>query len=411
MLIYAGIDEAGYGPFFGPLTVGRCVIRIPRAPGPGDPDATPQAAADPPNRDDSSLDENRGDDPRGMNDRLNEGRNEGQDEGGDEGGVLPDLWARLSQAVSPSLSGRRGRVVVADSKKLKTKAAGLSHLERGCLAFAGLWNPADAHHVHPDPHPADAGGGTDSETPATNENHNGGWDVGRWLDALGETSHRELGGVPWYDEAEAGPWDALPAQADPGELAVERGMLRQTARRIGVEVADLGCAVVFEDRFNQQVAATRSKAAVNFTCIAGHLQSIWQRFGHQWPIVVVDRQSGRTRYREVLAMNFPDARVSVRQESAAASAYLITQPRHRRSMEVRFQTQAEARHLPVALASMLAKYNRELLMARFNRTFTRWLPEVPPTAGYGQDAQRFWKQVRPHLDRLGIDPQHLRRQA
>ena len=215
----------------------------------------------------------------------------------------------------------------------------------------------------------------------------------------------------WYGEAEAGPWESLPTQADAGALAVERGVLRQTARRIGVEVADLGCAVVFEDRFNRMVSATRSKAAVNFTFIAGHLRQIWDRDAAHRPVVVVDRQSGRTRYREPLAMNFPDAQLTVLRESGEVSAYLIREPRQGRAMEVRFQTRAEAQHLPVALASMLAKYNRELMMARFNRTFGRWLPDVRPTAGYGSDAQRFWREVRPQLPRLGIDPQQLRRQA
>lgn len=347
MFVYAGIDEAGYGPFFGPMTVGRCVLRVPKL----SHDAEP-----------------------------------------------PDLWARLNKAVCRRLSGRKGRLVVNDSKKLTTKAAGIKHLELGCLAFASL--------MHDDP----------EHMPA---------EVGAWLDAMGEVSHRSLHGMPWYTVAEVGPWAALPTVADPGELAIARGMLRQTCGRIGVEVADLGCAVVFEDRFNRMVDATRSKAAVSFTFVAGHLQHIWREHSQHRPTVVVDRQSGRMRYRDVLAMNFDGCGVSVLAESAQRSSYLIeAAPRgagasaaHRnadsgaRGMVVHFQTSAEQQHMPVALASMIAKYNRELLMQRFKSYFAKQLPGIAPTAGYGSDAKRFWQDVQPHLTGLGLNPQTLRRNA
>lgn len=365
MFVYAGIDEAGYGPFFGPLTVGRCVLRIPKL----DHDVAP-----------------------------------------------PDLWARLNKAVCRRLSGRKGRVVVNDSKKLTTKAAGIRHLELGCLAFASLLELEQ-----------------ESQRAGEQENKTG-WDVGTWLDAMGEDTHRSLAGLPWYTVGEAGPWAALPTSADAGELAIARGMLRQTCSRIGVEVADLGCAVVFEDRFNRMVDATRSKAATSFTFVAGHLQHIWQTHSHDRPTVVVDRQSGRMRYRDVLAMNFEGCAVSVLEETPGRSSYLVegieekgsgTGPSHEadtpsgprppkpglRQMTVHFQTEAEQQHMPVALASMLAKYNRELLMARFQTYFSKHLPDIAPTKGYGSDAKRFWQEVQPHLDRLKINGRTLRRHA
>ncbi|MEM1107688.1 MAG: hypothetical protein AAGH99_03260 [Planctomycetota bacterium] len=335
MFIYAGIDEAGYGPSFGPMTVGRCVLRIPKL----EHDAPP-----------------------------------------------PDLWARLNKAVCRRLSGRKGRLVVNDSKKLKTKAAGIKHLEMGCLAFASLMYPS-----------AEDGPGN----------------VAEWLDVLGEDSHRSLHGMPWYTVEEVGPWAELPVSADAGELAIARGVLRQTCGRIGVEVADLGCAVVFEDRFNRMTEATKSKAAVSFTFVAGHLQHIWRQYAEHRPTVVVDRQSGRMRYRDVLAMNFPDAEVDVLGESAGRSTYRIqaaTGP-EAGEMTIHFQTAAEEQHMPVALASMLAKYNRELLMARFQAYFSRILPQIAPTAGYGSDAKRFWQELQPQLSKLGIDPGIVRRRA
>ena len=80
-------------------------------------------------------------------------------------------------------------------------------------------------------------------------------------------------------------------------------------------------------------------------------------------------------------------------------------------MTVIFQTSAEEQHMPVALASMIAKYNRELLMQRFKAYFAEKLPSIPPTAGYGSDAKRFWQDVQPHLARLGLDRKFLRRHA
>jgi len=56
---------------------------------------------------------------------------------------------------------------------------------------------------------------------------------------------------------------------------------------------------------------------------------------------------------------------------------------------VTFQPEAEAAHLPVALASTFAKYVRELAMARLNRYFNALDPELKPTAGYTTDARRW----------------------
>ena len=105
MLIYAGIDEAGYGPMLGPLCVGCSVFAIDNA----DP-------ADGP----------------------------------------PNLWDRLDDVVTRGARDARRRIAVDDSKKLKgsnqAKAHPLRHLERGVLSFLSTRTsdePGDRGHAPP----------------------------------------------------------------------------------------------------------------------------------------------------------------------------------------------------------------------------------------------------------------------
>lgn len=342
--VYAGIDEAGYGPLFGPLVVSRMVMGL--------RDPTPMA----------------GDDPSAM-------------------------WQVLSKAVSRSIQRHKGRVVVNDSKKLRTPAAGIRWLELGTLAFSSLagYRPESVSH---------------------------------WLDDLAGPWHANRSALPWYAPTDDPPHDKLPTACSEGELAVSRGLLTHTAQQAGVRVLDLGGCVVFEDQFNRRLKSTRSKAALSFTYVAGHLREIWDRYGALGPRVMVDRQSGRTRYRSLLMMNFPDAVLSILEETPQTSAYhLVATPapgsspgyspagRPTRSMTVRFEVDADSHHMPVSLASMISKYTRELMMARFQGWFTRQAPHIKPTAGYASDAKRFWQEIQPMLGQLGIHPEQLRRQA
>jgi len=179
-------------------------------------------------------------------------------------------------------------------------------------------------------------------------------------------------------------------------VQVARGMLTTAARDAGVSALDLGAAVVFEDRFNRMVAATRSKARCEWTFIAGHLMAIFQRYREHRPYVVVDRQGGRSHYTEGLSLLFDGARIEVRCETPLLSEYLIDAGDG--SMVVSFAAASEERHLPVALASMTAKYLREVLMMRFNAFWRSHAPQLKPTAGYATDGRRFLRDIKPVID-------------
>ena len=71
-------------------------------------------------------------------------------------------------------------------------------------------------------------------------------------------------------------------------------------------------------------------------------------------------------------------------------------------LEFRFQTKAE-QHLPVALASMVSKYLRELAMIEFNAHWSDRVPGIKPTMGYPVDATRFLEDIEANLDITSID--------
>lgn len=361
MFVYAGIDEAGYGPLLGPLIVGRSVLVVPKL------------ACDAP---------------------------------------TPDLWLRLNKAVCKRISDRAGRIAINDSKKLTTKAAGVKHLELGCLAFAGLSSGSDNRNTTGENSGGNSGGdsGEGSGGISGSEGDSGckPGNLCDWLDMLGETTHRAPDLLPWYTATDEHPWQALPTRVTGGEVAIAAGMLRNCAERIGVELGGLGAAVVFEDRFNKMVAATRSKASLSFTFVAGHLMHVWENYGQHNPTAIVDRQGGRTHYRELLAQSFPQAQVDVVEETTTSSTYTMSDT-DGRAMRVSFMVDAEESHMPVALASMVSKYTRELLMARLNHYFAQRVTDLKPTAGYAKDGKRYLEDLGPHLPDLGLDLRQLRR--
>ena len=73
-----------------------------------------------------------------------------------------------------------------------------------------------------------------------------------------------------------------------------------------------------------------------------------------------------------------------------------------REMLVVVTPRADAAGVSVALASMVAKYLREVCMRQFNRYWATHVPGIAPTAGYPLDAKRFYAQIRPAMDRLGL---------
>jgi ribonuclease HII len=161
-------------------------------------------------------------------------------------------------------------------------------------------------------------------------------------------------------------------------------------------------------RFNGLLRRTDSKAAALFEVGSELLRHIWETSHQRAVEVILDKHGGRNFYAGLLQQALPDTLVLARQEGPAASRYSIAAGG--RHLEAVFLPQADARHLLVAAASMIAKYVRELCMELFNTFWTSHVPGLRATAGYPTDAKRFWDAIQPAVLQLGLAPDLLWRE-
>ena len=330
-LLYAGIDEAGYGPLLGPLCVGCAAFVVPDAAGDAAPDAP------------------------------------------------PCLWKALSAAVCRTTTDRRRRIAVEDSKKLKgAKDAALHplrHLERGVAAFASAVAGAPPEWV----------------------------DDGTLLAALGACAAAPPEGDAWHEAPLP-----LPVGNDAAALRISGAMLRTALAKAGIEAASLSVRALDAREFNRLAARVSNKATINFMADAEHVERVRRlaagRGVDAW--IALDRQGGRTGYLDPLRTSFPDATLAVIEESESTARYRLRWPAGgglpAHAATVSFELGGEERNLPIALASMAAKFARELHMRRLNAFFARHVPGLAPTAGYVQDGRRFLDDVGATAERLGI---------
>lgn len=276
-------------------------------------------------------------------------------------GAGPD-WRTLRSAVCRTPRSRSDRrVQVDDSKKVLERGpdgvVNLQRMERSVLAFLSLLS---------DDWSCDAD----------------------MLASLGAT----IAPTPWY----AGGAIETPIDAPLPEVRICANTVRDALGRAGCALESLQCRTVYEPELNAGWERTGSKARVSFEVVGSYLRWAWENIpengrGH----VCVDRQGGRTRYALLLRELFEDAEITVVERTKLVCRYRIADGA--RSMGVEFRVRAEEANLPTALASMTAKYAREVAMARFNRYWSARAPGLRPTAGYGQDAGRWLSQVEPLL--------------
>ena len=377
MGILAGIDEAGYGPHLGPLVVAAAAFEFDAAPLPD-----------------------------------------------------PDLWQSLAPHVTKQPSRHAAGVVICDSKVAYTSGGRLATLERTVLGFL-----------------AAAG-----RRPRT---------FAQLLDAVAVRPCADGGAAaqaPWETPESI----ALPVDASAGEIDAAAEHLARGLAGIGGRPAGLWVNTASAARLNGLMDGRRNKAGALFTlaadllgevlrrgaaapmyCVSygGASQTGWhghaplrdhvpgtasgpslrhghatardhatpQRLTQYGPVhVAMDRHGGRRYYADMLSGAFPMTTVEAVEESPTLSRYRLlhggpaTGDAEAGAVTLTVRERCEEASTATALASMAAKYVRELAMRQLNAYFQERVPGLRATAGYGLDAWRFLDDIATARAAMGV---------
>ena len=210
--------------------------------------------------------------------------------------------------------------------------------------------------------------------------------------------------VPWY----AAEPPRFPLANPAPELRTEGCAAQERLAHAGAAFLGAVADVLPEGPLNASFERTGNKAETLFDAslgVADRLRGL-RRDGE--PVVVVfDRHGGRKRYGPHLQGHHPDGFVWTLGEADDVSAYRVQ--RAAGGYVAEFRVGADAAVPPVALASMLAKYLRELFMVLWNDWFARLCPDVRPTAGYAEDGRRWLAESRTARIGAGIPDDALAR--
>lgn len=279
------------------------------------------------------------------------------------------LWSELANVLTNEPARGDQRLFVADSKAVYSANRCLEDLEVPVLAFLATLGlqPASIH-------------------------------------ALGN----QLAGASFESEYLSEPWNETPGLLLPAEASVDHisewtDTIENEMSTTGIRLRGVQSRLLFPAEFNRQTEQFDSKGVVLSEATLELIRSLYDQFvvpkssteAPRATLVVCDKHGGRNRYDELIASRFEDQFVFRIQESREVSRYRLG------NLEFCFRTKAEEL-LPVALASMVAKYLREVHMHQFNGFWQKHVPGLKPTQGYPVDAKRFRDHIAGKVEELQI---------
>lgn len=166
---------------------------------------------------------------------------------------------------------------------------------------------------------------------------------------------------------------ALPAFGGNASYGAE--LLDRLVGRSRLRIVDVQSRLACSGILNAKLAAGRNKLAVDLELFEELIQSARERHGA--PSLVVCGMIGGIRDYASRFGCFPAEHVRALRGRRGQKRYQI-----QGHGEVRFEVDADARHLPVALASIVGKYVREIGMRRIGEFYRRSDPELQLSSGY-----------------------------
>jgi hypothetical protein len=423
MPVLIGVDEAGYGPNYGPLVVAATAWRVAEGSGVRGQGSVKRS---------SKI--NGAAKRAGASARLSstlrlrpEGSSPHAPPPEPAAKSFPDLYKLLRKTVVRSAEKSTGaKLAIADSKALYKAGLGVHQLERGVLAALAATGPAF------------------DEAQC----------IARVAELLAATSadpldrRREL--ACHFDDEQS-----LPLEATAKEVCRLAAKLRTTFEESGVTLLAIRATLIYPTEFNALVEQFGTKGAALSHVTLGLVRRVVDEIGAggeacgELPsglslrvedsradaparseliadscrltpdssspsdscaltpdpcFISLDKHGGRNRYAALVQHHFPESWIETVSEARALSRYRW---RHgERSVEAIFRVGCEEL-LPTALASMTAKYHREVAMRAFNAFWTKRLPDLRPTAGYPGDAHRFKADIANLQQELGIEDRVL----
>jgi hypothetical protein len=305
--------------------------------------------------------------------------------------LTSDLWQVLKKSVADRRRHLAGRVLIADSKKAFSKSLGIKHLQRTVLACLKCLG----------------------KEPVT---------LSELLSLVSADCLQRLSSYPWYKDA-----GDQQISANKTDVAIAASVLQDDLASNKLKLLELKSYCLDVAYYNKMVSAVRNKASVLFTATCALINSAFDNFaapalsclpprlasrdaeaGESKSVglhIIIDRQGGRVRYCRVLQRMFPDMQLKILKETPAASSYELL--RDGKQMRLHFAVGADDRFLAVALASMLSKFLRQLLIENINRYFTGFHTELKPTAGYWKDGLRFIEDLKQNIPHVAYDSNQL----
>lgn len=219
-----------------------------------------------------------------------------------------------------------------------------------------------------------------------------------WWDAWQKVAPAATGvmaELPWHRDFSV----PLPLQSSSERIARVSAKTLQRLKEQAAAIERVQATALFPRAFNDLVGTFGNKAAVLSHITIELVRALLDTCPRQRVLIHCDKHGGRNHYLPLLQHFFPNCLIQVVKEGRSQSVYRWSESE--RNVEIRFVAKGE-RFPPAALASMIAKYLRELAMHAFNNYWQQQVLGIRPTAGYPVDARRFKKEIAAVQKKLGI---------